>query len=97
MSSSCFTASRGVAGELKETAQLMGLASVIGEQLLSKEERTVVWRTWGSAVGMLPIGGTAIWGNATWAPDDIAANLTTGRSLGCVLAHRHAFLLQQLM
>jgi hypothetical protein len=58
------------AGELRETANLLGVAGVIGEQLLGKEERTLVWRSWGSALGMLPIGGTRIWGNSTWAPDD---------------------------
>jgi hypothetical protein len=58
------------AGEFRETANLLGVASVIGEQLLGKEERTLVWRSWGSTVGMMPLGGTRIWGNATWAPDD---------------------------
>eukprot|EP00892_Ulva_mutabilis_P006675 jgi/Ulvmu1/437/UM001_0444.1 len=67
-----------LSGELKETAQLLGLASVIGEQLLGKEERTLVWRTWGSALGMLPSGGTRIWGNTTWAADDITSNKTAG-------------------
>lgn len=58
------------AGEFKETASLHGVASMIGEQLLGKEERTLVWRTWGSLIGMLPVGGVRIWGNSTWAPDD---------------------------
>lgn len=49
-----------------------------------------LFRTWGSGIGMLPSGGTAAWGNATWAPDDtpemIARNLTYGcanPSAGC--------------
>lgn len=71
------------AGELKETAQLLGLASVIGEQLLGKEERTLVWRTWGSALGMLPSGGTRVWGTASAAPDDITTNMTSGQTFGC--------------
>ena len=29
-----------------------------------------LFRTWGSGLGMLPIGGPAVWGNSTWAPDD---------------------------
>jgi phospholipid:diacylglycerol acyltransferase len=64
------------AGELRETANLEGVASIIGEQLLGKEERTLVWRTWGSAMGMLPAGGNAIWGNTSWAPDDFMRNNT---------------------
>jgi hypothetical protein len=45
-------------------------------------------RTWGSLHAMLPVGGPKIWGNVTWAPDDVAApNLTAaGRSLGGVIA-----------
>jgi hypothetical protein len=28
-------------------------------------------QSWGSMANLLPIGGAAVWGNATWAPDDI--------------------------
>ena len=64
------------------------MASVIGEHLLGKEERTLVWRTWGSAVGMLPAGGARLWGNRSWAPDDgllRGAAPTASRSVGCAL------------
>lgn len=71
-----------LSGEMRETSQLTGMAYLLGEQLLCKEDRTLLWRTWGSAIGMLPIGGSAIWGNETWAPDDTpeirAANRTFG-------------------
>lgn len=76
-------ASALLSGELRESTQLSGLAYLIGESLLGKEDRTAVWRTWGSPLGMLPIGGANVWGNATFAPDDSANATAMGTSLGC--------------
>jgi len=37
---------------------------------------------------MLPMGGPKVWGNATWAPDDVASRQLTavGRTLGGIIA-----------
>ena len=72
-----------LSGELRESAQLTGLANFIGEGLLGKEDRTAVWRTWGSPLGMLPIGGENIWGNETFAPDDDDSIRKQNSSYGC--------------
>jgi phospholipid:diacylglycerol acyltransferase len=73
-----------LSGEMRESAQLSGLTYLIGESLLAKEDRTAVWRTWGSPLGMLPIGGTNVWGNASFAPDDPRCNVSaTAPSFGC--------------
>lgn len=33
---------------------------------------------------MLPVGGTAVWGNASWAPDDTPDMRAAGRTYGWV-------------
>lgn len=42
-----------------------------------------LFRTWGSVLAMLPVGGPKVWGNATHAPDDDDAIRAAGRSYGC--------------
>ncbi|KAG5188033.1 Lecithin:cholesterol acyltransferase-domain-containing protein [Tribonema minus] len=64
-----------LSGEFKDTAQL-GTMSAALDYYLSPERRAHLLRTWSSLVTMLPKGGSAIWGNATWAPDDTAVPLT---------------------
>lgn len=41
-----------------------------------------LFRTWGSVLAMLPIGGPKVWGNATFAPDDDPQITAAGRSYG---------------
>ena len=64
----------------------MGLVGdFLSDKFVPRDERVRLFRTWGSGLGMLPIGGTAAWGNATWAPDDTPEmterNLTHGYAL----------------
>jgi len=33
------------------------------------ELRLGLWRTWGSLLSILPVGGESIWGNLTYTPD----------------------------
>ena len=42
-----------------------------------------LFRTWGSGLGMLPIGGPAVWGNSTWAPDDTEEMKENNQTYGC--------------
>ena len=74
-----------LSGELRESTQLSGISYAIGEKLLGKEDRTTIWRTWGSPLGMLPIGGAAFWGNETFAPDENEHAVARNTSLGCAL------------
>lgn len=55
------------------------MIKVLTENLVGRRARTALFRTWGSIVQMLPVGGAAVWGNSTWAPDDTAA-MRTGRA-----------------
>lgn len=60
-----------LSGEMKDTAQLNAFAVYGLEKFLSREERAEIFRAMPGISSMLPIGGNAIWGNSTWAPDDL--------------------------
>jgi phospholipid:diacylglycerol acyltransferase len=73
-----------LSGEMKDTAQLNAFAVYGLEKFLSKEERAAIFRAMPGISSMLPKGGNAVWGNMTWAPDDISPannNASYGRFL----------------
>lgn len=70
-----------LSGEMKDTAQLNSFAVYGLEKFLSKGERAEIFRAMPGISSMLPMGGNAVWGNATWAPDDPEQNLRYGQSL----------------
>lgn len=59
-----------LSGEMKDTAQLNAFAVYGLEKFLSRHERAEIFRAMPGISSMLPIGGEAVWGNSTWAPDD---------------------------
>ena len=59
-----------LSGEMKDTAQLNAFAMYGLEKFLSKTERAEIFRAMPGISSMLPMGGNAVWGNKTWAPDD---------------------------
>jgi phospholipid:diacylglycerol acyltransferase len=59
-----------LSGEMKDTAQLNAFAVYGLEKFLSREERAEIFRAMPGMSSMLPMGGNAVWGNMTWAPDD---------------------------
>lgn len=59
-----------LSGEMKDTAQLSAFAVYGLEKFLSRHERAEIFRAMFGISSMLPIGGDAVWGNGTWAPDD---------------------------
>jgi len=70
-----------LSGEMKDTAQLNAFAVYGLERFLSKEERAEIFRAMPGISSMLPKGGEAVWGNSSWAPDDLPPpqqNLTNG-------------------
>lgn len=71
-----------LSGEMKDTAQLNAFAVYGLEKFLSREERAEIFRAMPGISSMLPIGGDAVWGNATWAPDDLPGqNVSFGQFL----------------
>ncbi|KAK6387215.1 phospholipid:diacylglycerol acyltransferase [Exophiala oligosperma] len=61
-----------LSGEMKDTAQLNAFAVYGLEKFLSKGDRAEIFRAMPGISSMLPKGGEAVWGNDTWAPDDLA-------------------------
>jgi phospholipid:diacylglycerol acyltransferase len=59
-----------LSGEMKDTAQLNAFAVYGLERFLSRAERAEIFRAMPGLSSMLPLGGNAVWGNETWAPDD---------------------------
>lgn len=71
-----------LSGEMRDTAQLNAFAVYGLEKFLSRHERAEIFRHMPGISSMLPIGGEAVWGNSTWAPDDKPGqNLTFGSFL----------------
>lgn len=60
-----------MSGEMKDTAQLNAFAVYGLEKFLSREERAEIFRAMPGISSMLPKGGDSVWGNMTWAPDDL--------------------------
>jgi phospholipid:diacylglycerol acyltransferase len=60
-----------LSGEMKDTAQLNAFAVYGLERFLSRGERAEIFRAMPGMSSMLPMGGDTVWGNLTWAPDDL--------------------------
>jgi len=67
-----------LSGEMRDTAELSTVLQFIKENLLSKKELMMMFRSFGSIASMIPKGGNAIWGNGTYTPENITlSNLLT--------------------
>lgn len=60
-----------LSGEMKDTAQLNAFAVYGIERFLGREERADIFRAMPGISSMLPIGGNAVWGDMSGAPDDL--------------------------
>jgi phospholipid:diacylglycerol acyltransferase len=60
-----------LSGEMKDTAQLNAFAVYGLEKFLSRHERAEIFRAMPGISSMLPLGGNAVWGDHTGAPDDL--------------------------
>lgn len=58
---------------MRDTAELGSMSAIMTERWMPRDTRAHLFRSWGSLIGMLPVGGPNIWGNTTWAPDDSPA------------------------
>lgn len=59
-----------LSGEVKDLVELGNIIRTMMDWYVSPENRAATFRTWGSAIQMLPVGGRAVWGDVTGAPDD---------------------------
>lgn len=71
-----------LSGEMRDTVQLNAFAVYGLEKFLSRHERAELFRAMPGISSMLPIGGEAVWGDTTSAPDDQEnQNITFGSFL----------------
>lgn len=60
-----------LSGEMKDTVQMNPAGAYVLERFFSRRERQNLFRSWAGSASMWMKGGEAVWGNATFAPDDI--------------------------
>ncbi|KAF8250230.1 Lecithin:cholesterol acyltransferase [Wilcoxina mikolae CBS 423.85] len=60
-----------LSGEMRDTVQLNPVAVYGLEKFFGRQERAEIMRAMPGISSMLPKGGDSIWGNLTWAPDDV--------------------------
>jgi len=59
-----------LSGEMKDTVDLNPAGAYVLERFFSKRERQSLFRSWTGGASMWVKGGNAVWGDATFAPDD---------------------------
>ncbi|KAH9828727.1 phospholipid:diacylglycerol acyltransferase [Rhodofomes roseus] len=59
-----------LSGEMKDTVQVHPAGAYVLERFFSRKERQTLFRSWAGSASMWMKGGEAVWGNATFAPDD---------------------------
>ncbi|KAI0364420.1 LACT-domain-containing protein [Pilatotrama ljubarskyi] len=60
-----------LSGEMKDTVQINPAGAYVLERFFSRSERQKLFRSWAGSASMWIKGGDDVWGNATWAPDDL--------------------------
>ncbi|KAE8270998.1 hypothetical protein A4X09_0g1314 [Tilletia walkeri] len=63
-----------LSGEMRDTVELPPAGAYLLEKFFSRQERAKLFRSWAGSACMMIKGGETIWGNETWAPDDIDGN-----------------------
>ncbi|KAH9859006.1 LACT-domain-containing protein [Lenzites betulinus] len=74
-----------LSGEMKDTVQINPAGAYVLERFFSRKERQNLFRSWAGSASMWIKGGDDVWGNATWAPDDLD-NIT--HSHGALISFR---------
>ncbi|KAH9996664.1 Lecithin:cholesterol acyltransferase-domain-containing protein [Russula compacta] len=59
-----------LSGEMKDTVDVNPAGAYVLERFFSKKERQSLFRSWAGGASMWLKGGNAVWGDATFAPDD---------------------------
>ncbi|KAL7281367.1 hypothetical protein ACG7TL_004677 [Trametes sanguinea] len=74
-----------LSGEMKDTVQINPAGAYVLERFFSRKERQKLFRSWAGSASMWIKGGDDVWGNATWAPDDLD---NTTHSHGALITFR---------
>ncbi|CEH17644.1 phospholipid:diacylglycerol acyltransferase [Ceraceosorus bombacis] len=59
-----------LSGEMRDTVELPPAAAYLLEKFFSRSERAKLFQSWAGSASMMIKGGSAIWGNASFAADD---------------------------
>jgi phospholipid:diacylglycerol acyltransferase len=59
-----------LSGEMKDTVQMNPAGAYVLERFFSRKERQKLFCSWAGSASMWIKGGTDVWGDADWAPDD---------------------------
>jgi len=78
-----------LSGEMKDTVQVNPAGAYVLERFFSRKERQKLFRSWAGSASMWMKGGDAVWGNATFAPDDMSDN---ARSHGELIVFRESII-----
>ncbi|KAH7883169.1 Lecithin:cholesterol acyltransferase-domain-containing protein [Phlebopus sp. FC_14] len=76
-----------LSGEMKDTVEMNPAGAYVLERFFSRRERQRLFRSWAGSASLWMKGGTAVWGNVTWAPDDEPG---TSHTHGELIAFRQA-------
>ncbi|PIL36292.1 hypothetical protein GSI_01955 [Ganoderma sinense ZZ0214-1] len=76
-----------LSGEMKDTVQINPAGAYVLERFFSRKERQKLFRSWAGSASMWIKGGDDVWGNTTWAPDDLS---NSTHSHGALIAFREA-------
>ncbi|KAF8518206.1 phospholipid:diacylglycerol acyltransferase [Gautieria morchelliformis] len=60
-----------LSGEMKDTVQVNPAGAYVLERFFSRAERAKLFRSWAGSASMWIKGGASVWGNTTWAADDL--------------------------
>ncbi|KZS88907.1 phospholipid diacylglycerol acyltransferase [Sistotremastrum niveocremeum HHB9708] len=75
-----------LSGEMRDTVTMSPAGQYVLERFFSRKERARLFRSWAGSASMWIKGGSAIWGNESFAPDDLPGHIHTH---GKFLSFRH--------
>lgn len=78
-----------LSGEMKDTVQMNPAGAYVLERFFSRKERRKLFHSWSGSASMWIKGGNDVWGNSTWAPDDLEEK---GHTHGELIAFRDSVL-----
>ncbi|TFK90637.1 phospholipid:diacylglycerol acyltransferase [Polyporus arcularius HHB13444] len=70
-----------LSGEMKDTVQINPAGAYVLERFFSRKERVRLFRSWAGGASMWIKGGDDVWGNTTFAPDDMPNSTHTHGAL----------------
>ncbi|KAJ3152961.1 hypothetical protein HDU86_005416 [Geranomyces michiganensis] len=80
-----------LSGEMKDTAQLNGMGSLMLENFFSRKQRARLARSWGGLSSMFLYGGERLWGKLGKTAPDEDSNIKKEPSLSAIIEVKYDF------